>query len=235
MVHKRIEEPAPEKFKKSDLIKSDLKESNFERVRLLDTYQDPSDLVYPEIVNYDNPIADSPYNPTDEEEARDEPVVQEINDKVTRMGPPTERNYAIHHVKPNDTIGKLCLQYNVNKDVIRLANDFTGEEIYMFKTLKIPYTYGKMYESLYKEENEEEAKKRFAVDALSKIMEHSNKRQKNFDKEAKYYLEMNNYILDKAIAEFEADLEFEKEVVKENKKYKQKKKRGLRMGINFCF
>lgn len=103
------------------------------------------DLAYPEIIDVDRD--EEEYDPV-------LPVPQTINankpenSKVqttqseTARPPPTKKNYVIHQVKPNDTIEKLCLQYGVNKDVIRMANEFSGEEIYMFRELKIPYTYG---------------------------------------------------------------------------------------------
>lgn len=112
--------------------------------------------------------------------------------------------------------------YNVNKDVIRMANDFLGEEIYMFKELKIPYTYGKMYESIHNGKSEEEVKREFAISSMNRILKDTLKGdQNNYDKEAKYYLEVNGYVLEKAIAEFEADNNFEKQVIKDNRSYKR--------------
>ena len=130
----------------------------------------------------------------------------------------------MHKVKPTDTIEKLCLQYGVNKDVIRMANDFLGEEIYMFKELKIPFTYGPIYEEPTAKEESDESKKHAAMKMLSNILKDNYRCQKNFDKEARYYLEANNYNIDKAISEFEADLEFEKKVIKDNRSYKKKRR-----------
>jgi len=39
---------------------------------------------------------------------------------------------------PTDTLDGVCLRYNVSKDFIRKANEFSGDEIYMKKTLVIP-------------------------------------------------------------------------------------------------
>ena len=109
-----------------------------------------------------------------------------------------------------------------------MANDFLGEEIYMFKTLKIPYTFGPIYEIQPVPEESEEAKKFETIKVLSNLLKDNYRCQKNFDKEAKYYLESNGYNIDKAISEFEVDLEFEKRVVKENNAYKKKKIRNHR-------
>lgn len=47
-------------------------------------------------------------------------------------------NYVIHKVNPSETLDRICLIYNIPKDAIRKANDFTGDEIYMKKELIIP-------------------------------------------------------------------------------------------------
>lgn len=210
---------------------------NVEKARLLGGYQAPSDLAYPELMDFDIDSKYTPYAPI--EKSDEKPVKEETKQDpaqpVTNRPAPSAENYVIHHVQPNDTIGKLCLQYNVNKDVIRMANDFLGEEIYQFKTLKIPYTYGKMYESLYGSEDTEETKKKFAIEMMSRTLKETYKNQKDFSKEAKYYLEMNGYNLEKAMSEFEADMEFEKQVLKENKEFKKKKRRQTRLGIMGCF
>lgn len=234
-----IDEPPVEIFTKHDVRRSGIDHDiQMEKARLLEGYDKPDKLAYPEIINFDENQEDAPYEPI--EDAKDEPIIEPVIEpastaqEATNRPPPSQENFVIHVVKPNDTIERLCLQYNVNKDVIRMANDFMGEEIYMFKTLKIPYTYGKMYESVHNEEADEESKKRFAVDTLNRILQESYKKQADYAKEAKYYLEMNNYILDKAISEFEADMEFEKQVVKENRAYKQRKRRKERIGVFGC-
>ena len=47
-------------------------------------------------------------------------------------------NFYMHKVKIFDTLGSISLKYDISKDLIRQANDFTGEEVFMFKELKIP-------------------------------------------------------------------------------------------------
>ena len=41
--------------------------------------------------------------------------------------------YIIHKVSPNDTLDGISIRYDINKDLIRRANQFTGDEIYMKK------------------------------------------------------------------------------------------------------
>lgn len=53
----------------------------------------------------------------------------------------------MHKVSPNDTLDRISLMYNKPKDIIRRANDFTGDEIYYFKELTIPDS-GNFYNSL---------------------------------------------------------------------------------------
>lgn len=65
---------------------------------------------------------------------------------------------------------------------------------------------------------------------MNKVLKESYKNQKDFKNEARYYLEANDYNLDKALAEFEADLEFEKQVVKENKQHRRRQRRE-KLGI----
>lgn len=46
--------------------------------------------------------------------------------------------YVIHQVSQNDTLDGISIRYNVSKDLIRRANQFTGDEIFMKKELVIP-------------------------------------------------------------------------------------------------
>jgi len=46
----------------------------------------------------------------------------------------------MHTVTKNDSLNMLCLRYNVSKDAIRMANDFTGDSLLGKKELVIPYT-----------------------------------------------------------------------------------------------
>lgn len=46
--------------------------------------------------------------------------------------------FVIHKVQQSDTLDRISLIYDVPKDAIRKANQFTGDEIYMKKELIIP-------------------------------------------------------------------------------------------------
>jgi hypothetical protein len=247
---------SPDFFTKSDVIQ----QKEPENVRLLSGYQDPNDISYPSIINISqNPEYDVYYPIIDEEESvvketkinvkldakivensktQDEPIQQTnvVVEQVTNMPAPSKDNFVIHEVKHDDTIGRLCIIYNVNKDIIRMANDFMGEEIYMFKSLKIPYTYGPMYKTHNTNKSEEEIKKEFAIDALDTILRETHKgKQADYLKEAKFYLEMNDYNLNDALSEYEADIAFEQNVVKQNKEFTRKKKRQGQIGVFSCF
>jgi LysM repeat protein len=56
-------------------------------------------------------------------------------------------NYVIHKVTPNDTLDRISIIYNVPKDAIRKANQFTGDEIYMKKELIIPNSNGPVFKT----------------------------------------------------------------------------------------
>lgn len=51
----------------------------------------------------------------------------------------------IHQVKQTDTLDGVSLRYDVNKDLIRRVNEFTGDEIFMKKELIIPFTTGPLF------------------------------------------------------------------------------------------
>ena len=242
----QIVQPLVEIFSRSDLRDSVLeKEQDPEKIGLLNEFNNDQ-IMYPEIIAFDQPPVYDTYEPIqDDEPMREETKIQEepIQEKLNTgqgegaraVAAPTKDNFVIHHVQHDDTIGKLCLMYNVNKDIIRMANDFLGEEIYMFKTLKIPYTYGKMMEAPKSGKSEEEVKREFAIDAMDKLLSEAYKtRQEDYKKEARYYLEVNDYDLSKAIEEFEADMNFEKQVVQDNRQYRNQQRRQ-RVGIFSCF
>lgn len=46
---------------------------------------------------------------------------------------------------PSCTLDGISLRYDINKDLIRRANGFTGDEIYMKKELIIPRSGGPVY------------------------------------------------------------------------------------------
>lgn len=42
----------------------------------------------------------------------------------------TGAGYVIHQVSEFDTLDGISIKYDINKDLIRKANQFTGDEIY---------------------------------------------------------------------------------------------------------
>ena len=59
--------------------------------------------------------------------------------KPVKIGKP-KRKMVVYDVQLTDTLDRICLQFDVPKDAIRQANDFSGDEVYMFKQLKIPFS-----------------------------------------------------------------------------------------------
>jgi len=50
-------------------------------------------------------------------------------------------SYVIHKINHgNETLEGISIRYNVRKDLIQRANEFSGDEIFMFKELIIPYS-----------------------------------------------------------------------------------------------
>lgn len=82
------------------------------------------------------------------------------------MGMPVG-GYAIHKVQPNDTLDRICLIYDVPKDAIRKANNFTGDEIFMKKELVIPNSAGPVMRVDTKPQASEEQRRRDQIDLMS--------------------------------------------------------------------
>ena len=59
--------------------------------------------------------------------------------KPVKIGKPRPK-LLVYDVQLTDTLDRICLQFDVPKDAIRQANDFSGDEVYMFKQLKIPFS-----------------------------------------------------------------------------------------------
>lgn len=74
--------------------------------------------------------------------------------------------------------------------------------------------------------------------SLPKWSEIITENNENFDSEVRYYLEMNNYDMAKAMEEYEQDMNFEKDMIKDNKIYIRQKQRQKLENSNwgcFCF
>jgi len=86
--------------------------------------------------------------------SRGEPTETEKSEKSTKAEP------IIHTVSEFDTLDSISFRYGVSKDAIRMANGFSDDFIYQFKTLQIPFSKGEIafrttppdYESLRKRE-----------------------------------------------------------------------------------
>ena len=141
---------------------------------------------------------------------------------------PTKNDYCVHHVQMHDSLNTLVIRYGVSKDVIRFANDFSGDEIYMFKKLVIPYSckFHISKDSLVgplmggrqsSADEEEETKKKWKQSLMNEVLMKQYGTQRDYHAEARFYLEAANYNLIEAMNEFEADLEFEKEVQRQER------------------
>ena len=133
--------------------------------------------------------------------------------------------YSIHQVQPNDTLDRVCLLYDVPKDAIRKANNFTGDEIYMKRELIIPGSAGPVFRVNLAQT--EEKRKQDMVELFSIHIKEKLKTFGSYQAEAKYYLEMHNYEYSKGIEEFEEDLKFENEQEQKFKGLKGGRKNGM--------
>jgi len=122
----------------------------------------------------------------------------------------------IHEVSPTDTLEGIVIKYGVSKDAIRMANDFSGEEVWMRKILVIPKTKGPLYQYIDPKDYNE-IQKLYAIDMLIIWIKAKYKDQKSYSSEAKYYLELHNYDLHAAFKDFEDDIEFENQAVQSQK------------------
>lgn len=178
--------------------------------------------------NQVNPrLAHNGSQPPVDQQAKDS-LIQRIRsdpdgqEQVSR--PATKNDYVMHEVKVSDTLERICIQYDVNKDAIKMANGFTGEEVYMFKVLKVPFTYGEVYK-VPPEKDREEEKKRWAKEQMHQVVRDVNRNNGNYEAEVKFYLELYEYDMEKAMKAYEEDMRFEKQVMEENKRFRREKKR----------
>eukprot|EP00824_Muranothrix_gubernata_P012726 TRINITY_DN26855_c0_g1_i1.p1 TRINITY_DN26855_c0_g1~~TRINITY_DN26855_c0_g1_i1.p1 ORF type:complete len:214 (-),score=35.35 TRINITY_DN26855_c0_g1_i1:4-645(-) len=129
----------------------------------------------------------------------------------------------IYEVKPQDTLDGIAIKFGVSKNRIRVANAFLGDEIYQFKTLKIPSRTGQLYADV--EMDEEAIKKRDQLKLMIEVMENEFKNEKkkaDYSKEAKFYLESSNWDFQRAMKQFAEDMKWEREYEKQNKNHKAK-------------
>jgi len=136
-------------------------------------------------------------------------------------------SYSIHQVQQNDTLDRVCLLYDVPKDAIRKANNFTGDEIYMKRELVIPGSAGPVFRNAGLTQTEEQ-RKQDMIELMSIHIKEKLKTLGSYQAEGKYYLEMHGYDYAKAIDEFEEDLKFENE---QEQKFKGLKSGGRKKGM----
>lgn len=173
----------------------------------------------------------------------DIPINNNSTGETIKAGP----NYVIHKINPNETLERICLIYNVSKQLIQRANDFTGDEIYMKKELIIPtsgniiifHKYllisgGPIYRIEKNPEIDEQKRKRDLIELMSQhLRENSRTQQVEFRAEAQYYLEVTNYDFKLAIKEFDQDMKFEKEQELKFGTQKGSKKKGKKQPLIF--
>ena len=68
-------------------------------------------------------------------------------------------NGTIHKVEYTDTLDGISIRYGISKELIRMENSFLGDEIYMFKFLKIPFAKKTLYQKTDKFDVEEMKKR----------------------------------------------------------------------------
>ena len=141
--------------------------------------------------------------------------------------PLASRMYVIHKVQPNDTLDRLCILYDVSKDMIRKANQFTGDEIFMKREIIIPHSAGPIFRPGETVPYSEEQRKKDSIEIMAQHLKERFGGQPTFKAEAQYYLEITGYDLKKAIEEFEQDLKFEKEQEQKFKGLKKSKKNQM--------
>jgi LysM repeat protein len=106
-------------------------------------------------------------------------------------------SYVIHKLQPNDTLDRICLIYDVPKDAIRKANNFTGDEVYMKRELIIPNSAGPVLR--VQTDTTDERRKQDMIELMSIHIKEKIKSYGSYQPEAKYYLEIHAYDFAKAI------------------------------------
>eukprot|EP00826_Nyctotherus_ovalis_P058777 TRINITY_DN8112_c0_g1_i22.p1 TRINITY_DN8112_c0_g1~~TRINITY_DN8112_c0_g1_i22.p1 ORF type:complete len:152 (-),score=57.63 TRINITY_DN8112_c0_g1_i22:56-511(-) len=135
------------------------------------------------------------------------PTLEEWQDESTLpLNPPTtshedRKEPLVHTVTEFDTLDGLSIRYGVPKDAIRQANGFSDDCIFIFRTLRIPFSRGQIYSSNVKYDAEALHKKE-VMEVMVKILKEEYKTNatkiKGIDKEAKFYLDSANYNLKNA-------------------------------------
>ena len=122
-----------------------------------------------------------------------------------------QNKITIHKVSEVDTIEAISLMYGISIPAIRKANDFTGDDIHIFKELKIPTSKGQLY--FQPKYDLEKIKREDQINLLTKIIrdkeKHLKGKKQDFTKEAKFYLDEANYNFKAALLNYYEDFKFE--------------------------
>ncbi|CAD8110574.1 unnamed protein product [Paramecium sonneborni] len=114
------------------------------------------------------------------------------------------KHYFEHQIK-GDTLQGLAIKYNLTPEAIRKFNNLTTNEIYYLKSIIIPNQ--SSYDSQEKVIDQCSFQKIFMLEYMLNTILDSKDR---CEKVAKYYLEISDWDLNKAIQEYKEDQSFDK-------------------------
>lgn len=168
------------------------------------------------------------------------------------------KKFIVHKVQPNkDTLFKLSYNYKVSKREIQLVNGFSGEDIFFMTEMLIPYKgqTWKPHEPTQEDKDREEMSRRAAcLHMLEGAIQDSEEKHmkkgliprikppKNYNAEAKFYFEENNFEYWASIKNYKEDLEVEvehhakeKEKMRIEKLNKRKRRFSKKVGADEDF
>ncbi|CAK93980.1 unnamed protein product (macronuclear) [Paramecium tetraurelia] len=113
-------------------------------------------------------------------------------------------HYFEHEIK-GETLQGLAIKYNITPESIRKFNNLTTNEIYHLKSIIIPNQSSYEYQS-----NEMDQNSIHKIFLLQYMMKSILDPTDSSEKVAKYYLEVADWDLNKAMKEYQEDREFDK-------------------------
>jgi len=115
-------------------------------------------------------------------------------------------NFIKHHVKMTDTVVGLSMKYKIPSDQLKKINKLTSDQQLWSRTfIKIPA------EGRKQEEPSEAEKAQIQAELIRRLVRRFKRNtQSKSDEEAMYYLTTCNFRYDEAVAEYNADIAFEK-------------------------
>ena len=123
----------------------------------------------------------------------------------------------LHKVETSDSLPRLSIMYNVTERQIKLLNNLPNDMIHHKDKLNIPMTEKFKYAPKKKKTeeealNEEKARRDWAVSMMNQYISEVHRRPgADFNAEARYYCEANNFEYRKAKEAFDEDKAFEDE------------------------